>query len=94
MYKYLYKLFFFIFIIDSFNVYSQQVSSALTNSGSEIISQVIIGNSSITPLISCNGYTDNTNLQINSSLVDLQFLYYLHKQMCWLDWWTKYSKRL
>ena len=86
MYKYLYKLFFFIFIIDSFNVYSQYcVSSALSNSGSEIISQVIIGNSSTTPLISCNGYTDNTNLQINSFLVgsSIPFTIYTNKCAGW-----------
>ena len=64
-----------------FGQYCNSGGSSSTVSGSELITQVLIG-SNLTPYsISCSGYTDNTALSLNSyaSGSTIQFLIYTNK---------------
>ena len=68
-----------------FGQYCNSSGSSTSTSGSELITQVLIG-SNLTPYsISCVGYTDNTALSLNSytSGSSIQFLIYTNKCAGW-----------
>ena len=66
--------------------YCASGGSSINISGSEVITQVMIGSNLMPYSISCTGYTDNTALSLNSyvSGSTIQFLIYTNKCAGWI----------